>query len=211
MPAVALFTPSVQSFYASSPVWAGVACHDTTSVLARSLGLDLPWTFCPTFGKLRPLEKPWIRPGISKPFTVTKVEIMQRRAQWMIIIAGCLFTCSIANAEGPLRKWFSGGNEIPTAGSSWMPQGQVIQGTQKAMTGARDRLAFWRKKEERRSNEFIEGTGRFFRPDLAQREENNRKPFSFVRPASWFEAEEDPGPGPSSVHDWIGQPRPGFE
>lgn len=113
-----------------------------------------------------------------------------------------------ANAEGPLRKRFMPQSGPPLAGNSsesWqMPGGRLLE-------GARDRLAFWRKGDEPSSSEFVEGTGRFFRPDLAQREEENkRRPFSFVRPASWFEEEPATQPGPQSVHDWIGQDRPGF-
>ena len=140
---------------------------------------------------------------------------MPRRALLLTIVLGIAFAADFASAEGPLRKRFSGGSNVPIAGRSvngWkMPGGRLVQGTQSAMAGARDRLAFWRNRETSDSNEFIEGTGRFFRPDLAQREEENSRPFSFVRPATWFEPVEEPAPGPQSVHDWIGQPRVGFE
>ena len=115
-------------------------------------------------------------------------------------------------AEGPLRKRLFGEDDnLPTTGRDWkVPGGRIVKRTRTAMSSARERLAFWRKKEERESNAFIEGTGRFFRPDLAAREDE-RKPFSFVRPATWLEPVEEPNEGPQSVHDWIGQPRPGFE
>ena len=134
----------------------------------------------------------------------------------LIITLLLVTACATTLAEGPLRKRLNPQSGPPLTGGSsegWkMPGGRLVEGTQNAFTGARDRLAFWRKKEQRRSSEFVEGTGRFFRPDLAQREkENERRQFSFVRPASWFEGEPEPEPGPQSVHDWIGQPRPGFE
>ena len=135
----------------------------------------------------------------------------QRNILLMTTTLALLFVAQAATAEGPLRKRFLGEDNVPTAGRSWkMPGGRLVKGTQNAMSNAADRLAFWRKKEERESNAFVEGTGRFFRPDLAERE-NQRKPFSFVRPATWLEPAEEDNPGPQSVHDWIGQPRPGFE
>ena len=135
-----------------------------------------------------------------------------------ILLFACLAIACVttADAEGPLRKRFMQRGGPPLAGNtsdSWqMPGGRLMEGTQNAFQGARDRLAFWRNNDEPSSNEFVEGTGRFFRPDLARREEENRsRPFSFVRPASWFEEEPPTQPGPQSVHDWIGQDRPGFE
>ena len=137
---------------------------------------------------------------------------MQTRTLMVMLLFAFVAT---ANAEGPLRKRFMQRGGPPLAGNSsesWqMPGGRLLEGTQNAFQGARDRLAFWRNNDEPSSNEFVEGTGRFFRPDLAQREEENkRRPFSFVRPASWFEEERQTQPGPHSAHDWIGQDGPGF-
>ena len=141
---------------------------------------------------------------------------MQQRTLLLMTFCVAMICADTAMAEGPIRKWLKTDNSLPTSSrsfSDWkMPGGRVVEGTQNAMSNARDRLAFWKKEEPRESNPFIEGTGRFFRPDLAEREQNNaRKPFSFVRPATWLEPVEEPKPGPQSVHDWIGQPRPGFE
>ena len=137
---------------------------------------------------------------------------MRQNTILLTTIALALLACSqAALGEGPLRKRLLGGNDLPTTQRSWkVPGGRIVKGTRNAVSNARDRLAFWRKKEQRESNAFVEGTGRFFRPDLAERE-NERKPFSFVRPATWLEPAEEPNEGPQSVHDWIGQPRPGFE
>ena len=137
---------------------------------------------------------------------------MRQQTILLMTVIVTLFIGSLATAEGPLRKRLSGGSEVPTAGGWKMPGGRIVEGTQHAVANARDRLTFWKKKERQESNAFVEGTGRFFRPDLARREqENAHKPFSFVRPASWFEPAEEPNPGPSSVSDWIGQDRPGFD
>ena len=137
---------------------------------------------------------------------------MLQRTLLSITVILTLMISAQTMAEAPLRKRLTGGNNLPTTDSGWkIPGGRIVEGTANAMSSARDRLAFW-KKDRPSSNSFIEGTGRFFRPDIARREqENARKPLSFVRPATWFEPVEEPSPGPQSVHDWIGQPRPGFD
>lgn len=137
---------------------------------------------------------------------------MHQRTLLLITVTLTLLISSQTMAEGPLRKRLTGGSSLPTTDSGWkIPGGRIVEGTASAMSSARDRLTFWKKKD-RSSNAFVEGTGRFFRPDIARREqENARGPLSFVRPATWFEPVEEPSPGPQSVHDWIGQPRPGFD
>ena len=129
----------------------------------------------------------------------------------VILLAG--YCCHEAAGQGPIRKRLMPQAGPPTsarsAGGITKLPARMAEGTKNAFSGARERLKFWDRTEKRQSSEFVEGTGRFFRPDLP-RKENERKPFSFVRAASWFEAETDE-PGPTSVHDWIGQPRPGFD
>ena len=143
---------------------------------------------------------------------------MSLRISIAAMLLGIQFACC-ANAvgEGPLRKrWMSRDSSSVSDRSSLAaiprPGAKVFDGTKNALAGARERMAFWKKKESRASNDFVEGTGRFFRPDLARQErERERKPFSFVRPASWFKSQPEPAAPPQSVHDWIGQDRPGFE
>jgi len=132
-----------------------------------------------------------------------------------IFVASLTFCTNTATADGPLRKRLFGDDGPPTAGRSStgearIPGARLAQGAKKLITGAGERIMFWRDDQPRESSEFVEGTGRFFRPDLSEKEDR-RKPFSLVRPASWFEEEPPADTGPQSVHDWIGQPRPGFE
>jgi hypothetical protein len=83
---------------------------------------------------------------------------------------------------------------------------RVVNGSKNVVGGARDMMP-WRRSEKRKTNEFIDGTGRFFRPDLAQKEDEKPR-FGWVRPASWF-VEPEPQQ-PDNMADWIGLPRPGM-
>lgn len=82
------------------------------------------------------------------------------------------------------------------------PLARAAQGTKRLFNSARNAMP-WRKKSKSHSNQFVNGAGRFFRPDLAHQKDDTSL-FS-----SWFSQEEPQKP--LTVPDWMAQERPGFE
>lgn len=139
----------------------------------------------------------------------------RRTISLAVVVAACGLIPAGATAQGPIMRRLLPKDDVPavaraTKHETYIPGARLAEGTKKLFVGARKRMRFWDKKDSHGSNAFVEGTGRFFRPDLAQREDEKKRRY-LVRPATWFESEPEPPPGPSSVSDWIGQPRVGFD
>ncbi len=58
---------------------------------------------------------------------------------------------------------------------------RVVNGSKNIVGGARDLLP-WRRAEKRKMNEFVDGTGRFFRPDLRKRKKISPASAGFAPP-----------------------------
>jgi hypothetical protein len=119
-----------------------------------------------------------------------------------------LLNLCLASASGEWYRPMTWGDKKPAVKNSHAKKkpGGVVGGTKRAISKTADALTPWDNKKKKDNP--IDGAGRFFRPDLAHKKQNEA---SWYRPATWFRSEPEPAEKPLTVTDWMAQERPEFE
>ncbi|MCA9270405.1 MAG: hypothetical protein KDA41_18110, partial [Planctomycetales bacterium] len=151
--------------------------------------------------------RPYI-PLAGGPFLGTEVFVMNRTLAIAIVVGLCWIGSAVpcARAEGWLPRPFQSKSSGTT--STKKSNKGLWNGAKRIAGDTRDRLTPWRDHSANEPNAFLEGTHRFFRPDLAHQQTDTRR---WYRPRTWLDEPDTPPRQPLTVSDWIGQDRPGVE